>query len=209
MIHSVEQIKRKIRVIKGLLPDAFFKDRSAGFAAIHSIKQSHPPSSDEKKIQALDRLEKKIRASVKQRNDRIKKRPKIVYDANLPIVAKKEEIVRAIKENQAVIISGATGSGKSTQLPKFCVEAGLGIEGMIGCTQPRRIAAISIASRIALEMGERVGGAVGHKIRFEDQTSDSTWVKIMTDGMLLAEPKATPTCRNMTSSLWMRPMNGA
>jgi len=102
------------------------------------------------------------------------------------------EIVRSVQKYQVVIISGETGCGKSTQIPKMCLEAGRGRRGRVGCTQPRRIAAITIAQRIAQELGEAVGRTVGYKIRFDDKTSPGTRIKILTDGMLLAETASDP-----------------
>jgi ATP-dependent helicase HrpA len=101
--------------------------------------------------------------------------------------SRREEIAAAIRDSQVVVVSGETGSGKSTQLPKICLEIGRGVSGMIGHTQPRRIAARSIASRVAEELGTSVGQKVGFKIRFTDATSNDTLVKVMTDGVLLAE----------------------
>lgn len=121
--------------------------------------------------------------------------PGRVYDPALPIVAKKDEIIRAIAENRVVIISGETGSGKTTQIPKFCLDAGRGRTGLIGCTQPRRIAAVTVAGRIAEELGETVGDTVGYKIRFTDRTSRHAVIKIMTDGILLAETLHDPFLR--------------
>jgi len=112
---------------------------------------------------------------------------KIGYPEELPITAWREEILEAIRDHQVVIVAGETGSGKSTQIPKLCLELGRGVEGTIGHTQPRRIAARSIADRIAEEIGTTVGEAVGYAVRFSDQTGDSTLVKVMTDGLLLAE----------------------
>ncbi|GBC60441.1 RNA polymerase subunit sigma-70 [Desulfonema ishimotonii] len=140
----------------------------------------------------LAELEKRIHFSIEKRAWRRKNRPRPVYDSELPIVAKKEEIVRAISENRVVIISGETGSGKTTQIPKFCLEAGRGIDGRIGCTQPRRIAAMTVSGRIAEELGEDPGQSVGHKIRFQDQTGENAFIKIMTDGILLAETQGDP-----------------
>ncbi len=105
----------------------------------------------------------------------------------LPIAARKDEIINAVRNNSVVIISGETGSGKTTQIPKMMLEAGLGSAGVIGCTQPRRIAAQTVASRIAQELGEDLGCTVGYKIRFDDRSSPDCAVKIMTDGILLAE----------------------
>jgi ATP-dependent helicase HrpA len=112
---------------------------------------------------------------------------KISYPAALPISQRKDEIAAAIRDNQVIIVAGETGSGKTTQLPKICLELGRGVAGQIGHTQPRRIAARTVAERIAEELGTEVGTAVGYKVRFTDKSSDSTLVKVMTDGILLAE----------------------
>jgi ATP-dependent helicase HrpA len=109
------------------------------------------------------------------------------YDDALPIAEKRAEIRALIEKHQVVILCGETGSGKTTQLPKICLELGRGIHGMIGCTQPRRIAARTLASRLAHELGRSGSGDVAYKIRFNDKTSDDTFVKVMTDGVLLAE----------------------
>ncbi|MBW2521506.1 MAG: DEAD/DEAH box helicase, partial [Deltaproteobacteria bacterium] len=118
------------------------------------------------------------------------KTSKISYPAELPITAHREEILNAITASPVVIISGDTGSGKTTQLPKICLEAGRGREKMIGCTQPRRIAAITVADRVARELGAASSFLVGHKIRFQDKTTKSTRIKFMTDGILLAETRS-------------------
>lgn len=113
--------------------------------------------------------------------------PKLNYPSQLPVSAQREAIVKAIRENQVVIIAGETGSGKTTQIPKMCLEAGCGIRGMIGHTQPRRIAARAVATRIAQELGQALGESVGYKVRFTDVTSERCLIKLMTDGILLAE----------------------
>jgi ATP-dependent helicase HrpA len=112
--------------------------------------------------------------------------PEITYP-DLPITAKRDEIAAAINENQVVVVAGETGSGKTTQLPKICLELGRGVRGMIGHTQPRRLAARTVAQRIADELHVPLGEAVGYAVRFTDQVSDRTLVKLMTDGILLAE----------------------
>ena len=114
------------------------------------------------------------------------------YPEDLPITGRKEDILAAVAANQVVIVAGETGSGKSTQLPKMCLEAGRGTSGMIGHTQPRRIAARSIAERVAEELGATLGGPVGYKVRFTDRVGDGTLVKVMTDGVLLAELHSDP-----------------
>ena len=113
--------------------------------------------------------------------------PKITYPEDLPITARKADIAAAIRDHQVVIVAGETGSGKTTQLPKICLELGRGVEGMIGHTQPRRIAARSVAERIAEELHTELGTAVGYQVRFADHSSANTLVKVMTDGILLAE----------------------
>ncbi|MGB0141819.1 MAG: helicase-related protein, partial [Luminiphilus sp.] len=111
----------------------------------------------------------------------------ISYPEQLPVVARRDEIMRAIAENQVVVIAGETGSGKTTQLPKMCLELGRGREKRIGHTQPRRIAARAVSSRIAEELNTTVGGLVGYQVRFNDDVTEQTAVKVMTDGILLTE----------------------
>ena len=113
--------------------------------------------------------------------------PVISYPAELPVSQVKDEIAAAIRDHQVVIVAGETGSGKTTQLPKICLELGRGVTGQIGHTQPRRIAARSVAERIASELGTELGTAVGYQVRFNDTSSDGTLIKVMTDGILLTE----------------------
>ncbi|TDN75479.1 ATP-dependent helicase HrpA [Pseudonocardia autotrophica] len=121
------------------------------------------------------------------RDDHPRVAPPISYPPTLPVSARREEIAEAIRDNQVVIVAGETGSGKTTQLPKICLELGRGVHGMIGHTQPRRLAARTVAARIAEELGVELGSTVGWKVRFTDQVGDATMVKLMTDGILLAE----------------------
>ncbi|GGM90811.1 ATP-dependent helicase [Lentzea pudingi] len=113
--------------------------------------------------------------------------PQISYPAELPVSQRKDDIKELIAHNQVVIVAGETGSGKTTQLPKICLELGRGITGQIGHTQPRRIAARTVAERVAEELGTKLGDTIGYKVRFTDQSGDETLVKLMTDGILLAE----------------------
>ncbi|MGD9995344.1 MAG: ATP-dependent helicase, partial [Ilumatobacteraceae bacterium] len=105
----------------------------------------------------------------------------------LPIAERRDDLIAALRDHQVVVVAGETGSGKSTQLPKLCLELGRGIDGIIGHTQPRRVAARTIAERISDEMGVELGTAIGYAVRFTDRTADETVVKVMTDGILLAE----------------------
>lgn len=111
----------------------------------------------------------------------------IDWSADLPVLAVRDELIAAIAQHQVVIVAGETGSGKTTQLPKICLAAGRGRHGLIGHTQPRRIAARTVATRIAEELGTTLGAGVGYKVRFTDQTAETTYLKLMTDGVLLAE----------------------
>jgi ATP-dependent helicase HrpA len=126
---------------------------------------------------------------------RLAARPAIAYDDELPVSAKRGEIAEAIAKNQVVIVCGETGSGKTTQLPKICLELGRGANGLIGHTQPRRIAARATATRIAQELKSELGRAVGFKIRFTDRVSPDSYIKLMTDGILLAETQGDPQLR--------------
>ncbi|MFT7640831.1 MAG: ATP-dependent helicase HrpA, partial [Pirellulaceae bacterium] len=135
----------------------------------------------------IAKLVEQLKSSVEIRQRRRDRLPKPTFDTELPVCQRREEIADAIRDNQVVILCGETGSGKSTQLPKICLTLGRGVDGIIGHTQPRRVAARAVATRVAEELGTTLGKGVGFKIRFTDQTSDTTYVKLMTDGILLAE----------------------
>jgi len=137
--------------------------------------------------QQLNRLLEQARASAQLLSKRRACLPTPNYPEELPISERRAEILAAIQNNPVVVIAGETGSGKTTQLPKICLEAGRGLKGKIAVTQPRRVAALSISRRIAEELELEYGRHVGCKIRFRDQTSPETYIKVMTDGMLLAE----------------------
>ncbi|MFM7524549.1 MAG: ATP-dependent RNA helicase HrpA, partial [Betaproteobacteria bacterium] len=121
--------------------------------------------------------------------------PAVEFPDELPVSARREEIAAALASNQVVIVSGETGSGKTTQLPKICLSIGRGVNGLIGHTQPRRIAASSTAKRIAQELGSPPSQHVGYKVRFNDTLSEGAWIKLMTDGILLAETQGDPLLR--------------
>ncbi|WP_373054660.1 ATP-dependent RNA helicase HrpA, partial [Thioalkalivibrio sp.] len=163
-------------------------------------RQKHGQPFDRMARTLAERLATTEGAGPQAGNDeRTRLRPQPVYAGDLPIHAERERIVAAIREHPVLVLCGETGSGKTTQLPKLCLEAGRGETGLIGHTQPRRIAARSVASRIAEELGTTLGGdrdsTVGFKVRFADQTGPNNWVKLMTDGMLLAELAHDPDLR--------------
>lgn len=159
---------------------ALLGDRHRLRRQLHELRK-HPDAV--KQAQWAERLQQSC-AKVEARRLSI---PAIRYDDSLPIAAKRDEIKAAIAKHQVVVIAGETGSGKTTQLPKICLELGRGVHGLIGHTQPRRIAARSVATRVAEELSTPLGELVGYQVRFEDQSTDSTLIKLMTDGILLAE----------------------
>ncbi|HWU77437.1 MAG TPA: ATP-dependent RNA helicase HrpA [Rhodanobacter sp.] len=148
---------------------------------------SHRP--DPSKLAAL---QADIERSAARRRARVAAKPAIRLDESLPISARGEDIIKLIREHQVVVIAGETGSGKTTQLPKLCLAAGRGEAGMIGCTQPRRLAARSVARRVAEELDTPLGEIVGFQVRFNDQVSGRSLIKFMTDGILLAETQGDP-----------------
>ncbi len=135
----------------------------------------------------IDALAAKIAVSIQHRQTRLENLPAQNYPDELPVSQRRDDIAAAIRDHQVVIVAGETGSGKTTQLPKICLGLGRGVAGFIGHTQPRRLAARSVASRIAEELGTPLGEAVGYKVRFSDHTKTSSYIKLMTDGILLAE----------------------
>jgi ATP-dependent helicase HrpA len=161
-----------------------FRQRLQGLVRARTNGRENP--------QALVKLASDIERSALRRTRRAAVRPRPTFPPELPISERREEIARALSTSQVVVVCGETGSGKSTQLPKICLELGRGVAGLIGHTQPRRIAARSVAQRLADELGSELGGAVGFKVRFSDQTAPHTHVKVMTDGVLLAEIQSDP-----------------
>jgi ATP-dependent helicase HrpA len=143
----------------------------------------NPAARDE----AFGQVDAELTAAAAGVEARRRAMPAVSYPPELPVSQRKDEIAAVIRDSQVVIVAGETGSGKTTQLPKICLELGRGVTGQIGHTQPRRIAARTVAQRIAEELGTEVGGAVGYQVRFTDKASDDTFVKVMTDGILLTE----------------------
>ncbi|MBO3742836.1 ATP-dependent RNA helicase HrpA [Actinoplanes flavus] len=142
---------------------------------------------DAARATVLAEIEGEVERARLRLESRIASAPRITYPEGLPVSARKDDIAEAIRDHQVVVVAGETGSGKTTQIPKICLELGRGIRGQIGHTQPRRIAARTVAERIAEELDRPLGSTVGYKVRFTDQVSDDTLVKVMTDGILLAE----------------------
>jgi ATP-dependent helicase HrpA len=190
---TAAETARLLRRIRDLAEEAMLRDKAWAGRRLRQLQQRAERSGGAGKVVVdLALLAERLEASVRERRFRLSHRPPLNYPPELPIASKRAEIVRAIEKNPAVIISGETGCGKSTQIPKMCLEAGCGAAGIVACTQPRRIAAVTIAHRIAQELGEPLGRSVGYKIRFQDRTSRGASIKIMTDGMLLAETQGDP-----------------
>ncbi|RVU83589.1 ATP-dependent RNA helicase HrpA [Leucothrix sargassi] len=136
---------------------------------------------------AIEKMQQAIDASCARREHRLENLPKPSYPPELPVSDRRDDILKCIRENQVTILCGETGSGKTTQIPKMCLELGRGVDGLIAHTQPRRIAARSVASRIAEELNSPLGDIVGYKVRFNEEGSDDNYIRLLTDGILLAE----------------------
>ena len=173
-----------IKQLTHQLPHCLNQDR-------HVLKRQLDRCRSKKSPEELNALASRIERSVAARNKRLASIPPLTFP-DLPVTGKKDDIAKLIQENQVVIVCGETGSGKTTQLPKICLSLGRGAAGFIGHTQPRRIAARTVADRIAEELGEPMGKSVGYKIRFNDKTHAESLVKLMTDGILLAESQNDP-----------------
>jgi ATP-dependent helicase HrpA len=180
----------RVAEIRQLLPQAMLPDWvRLGGRMVRLLRDQHHPQTHEKLLQ---RIYEQVLASVALRLERQANVPQVAYPPELPVATRRDDIVAAIRAHQVVIIAGETGSGKTTQIPKMCLEAGLGINAKIGCTQPRRVAALSISRRIAEKLQVNWGREVGCKIRFDDRSSPETYIKLMTDGILLAETQGDP-----------------
>ena len=169
--------------LSNLLDACLIKDRLRLQNGLRKLNLNTLKETDQAWLDWANRVQASIQQVEKRRNSV----PKIEYDDSLPVAAKKEELVQLVRDNQVVVIAGETGSGKTTQIPKICLEAGLGLRGKIGCTQPRRLAARSVSERIAEELGGKLGDIVGYQVRFLDLVKAHSLIKVMTDGILLAE----------------------
>ncbi|MFF0814060.1 ATP-dependent RNA helicase HrpA [Rhodococcus sp. NPDC003318] len=165
------------RELTRLLPDLTLRDE-------HRLRRKLDRARSPEALAALEREITTARARIATRRAAV---PATTYPEALPVSARRDDIAAAIEAHQVVIVAGETGSGKTTQIPKICLDLGRGIRGLIGHTQPRRLAARTVAERIAEELGTDLGDTVGYTVRFTDQVSDGTLVKLMTDGILLAE----------------------
>ncbi len=182
---QLEQLRRQLNQV-------MHSDRISLRRQLDRLARSHKKMDDERIVGHLEDLEGLIQNARARRQNRVEGRPRLNDLDHLPITAAKAAIVDSIRSHPVTIISGETGSGKTTQIPKFCLAAGRGIDGKIACTQPRRIAATTVAGRIAEELGEALGGSVGYKIRFQDKTDPQAYIKVVTDGILLAETQGDP-----------------
>jgi len=176
----VSEVSQQLSSLKPKLEQVTTRDRYRLVRAYHDCIKTAEAS-------ATAKFEQLLQASLDKVSARKASLPVPTFPQSLPISQKREDIAKAINDHQVVIIAGETGSGKTTQLPKICLSVGLGARGMIGHTQPRRIAARSVANRIAEELNSPLGDVVGYQVRFTDQVSDNTAIKLMTDGILLAE----------------------
>ena len=167
------------------LIDIMLVDKRRLSARIHGIGKIKSQEAQQAVAAEIQQQIEQARLRVEQRKSAVKN--PIVFPESLPVSQRKAEIEKLLSEHQVIVVAGETGSGKTTQLPKMCLELGLGNLGTIGHTQPRRIAARSVAARIAEELQTELGDLVGYKVRFNDQISDNTQIKLMTDGILLAE----------------------
>ncbi|MGL0932174.1 ATP-dependent RNA helicase HrpA [Vibrio vulnificus] len=170
--------------LRKALSQCLIKDR---FRLSKRIAGASKINKESARNAVFDEIALDIAKSMMEVEQRSRYQPKIEYPEILPVSQKKDDIADAIAHHQVVIVAGETGSGKTTQLPKICAELGRGKFGLIGHTQPRRLAARSVANRIAEEMETQLGDFVGYKVRFNDQISENTQIKLMTDGILLAE----------------------
>jgi len=177
-------VQDQIKNLEVRISQCLTRDRYRFGQALQRIRNA---KATDKAPAMIEALEAKLSKSCDQVTERRARIPKVEYDTNLPVVQRLDEIKEAIATHQVVIIAGETGSGKTTQIPKICLSLGRGGQGTIGHTQPRRIAARSVANRIAQELRSEPGQIVGHKIRFSDQVKNTGLVKVMTDGILLAE----------------------
>ncbi|MFC0003668.1 ATP-dependent RNA helicase HrpA [Micromonospora siamensis] len=173
-----------VRELHRRLPDLMFRDQRRLQRRLDGVRRLRDPQRRESALVEITAEMDRAQARLASRRAAV---PTITYPPQLPVSERRDDIAAAIRDHQVVIVAGETGSGKTTQLPKICLELGRGITGLIGHTQPRRLAARTVADRIAEELGTELGDVVGYKVRFTDQVGENSLVKLMTDGILLAE----------------------
>lgn len=186
--HQCSPIMSDLKEIQKQIASAMLVDQFALRRSIRSIQNAQKAKKPFDR--SLEKLTARLEKSVRLREQRAQSVPKITYPADLPVAGRKDEIAAAIDKHQVIVVCGETGSGKSTQLPKIALELGRGIAGTIGHTQPRRIAARSIATRLAEELKCEVSKQVGYRIRFNDASGPQTLIRLMTDGIMLAETQS-------------------
>lgn len=173
-----------IDALQERLPEVMLRDQHRLRRRLDGARKVRDPAARQAVLEQIAADIEAAEHRLARRRDAV---PDIGYPPALPVSQRKDDILTAVRDHQVVVVAGETGSGKTTQLPKICLELGRGVRGLIGHTQPRRLAARSVAERIAEELGAPLGGMVGYKVRFTDQVGDDTLVKLMTDGILLAE----------------------
>ncbi|MDQ1673236.1 MAG: ATP-dependent helicase HrpA, partial [Frankiaceae bacterium] len=182
-----------LRLLRRRLGEVSLKDERRLARRLDGLRKQR----DEAKLtRALSAIEQEIEASARRVASRAASVPTLAFPEELPVSQQRDALADAIRDHQVVIVAGETGSGKTTQLPKICLELGRGVRGQIGHTQPRRLAARTVAERIASEVGTPLGETVGYQVRFSDHSTDRTLVKLMTDGILLAEIQRDRMLRN-------------
>ncbi len=177
-------MKPPLAGLRARLPELMLRDQHRLRRRIDGVQKMRDAA---RRAKAAEEIAADVEAAERRVERRRRAVPAVTYPADLPVARKKDDILAAVRDHQVVIVAGETGSGKTTQIPKVCLELGRGVLGSIGHTQPRRLAARTVADRIAEELGTELGDAVGYKVRFTDRSGDDTLVKLMTDGILLAE----------------------
>src|SRR4051812_5236045 len=181
-----------VAALRARLADVTLRDEHRLRRRLDKLRRATDPArraADLKRLVAdIERAEARVEA-------RPAAAPRVEYPPERPVSARRDDLPAAIRDHQVVVVAGETGSGKTTQLPKMCLELGRGVRGAIGHTQPRRLAARTVAERIADELRVPLGAAVGYAVRFSDRSSEDTLVRVMTDGLLLAEVKRDPLLR--------------
>ncbi|MGQ4877463.1 ATP-dependent RNA helicase HrpA [Billgrantia sp. LNSP4103-1] len=187
------QDRAELERLEGALEGVMLRDREALARRLNGLKRRLREGKPADR--GLAEVARSVERSAALAARRTAQRVAFNYPPELPVVERRDDILAALRDHQVVVVAGETGSGKTTQLPKLCLELGLGRRGLVGHTQPRRLAARSVAARLAEELEVPLGEQVGYQVRFTDQTGDDTLVKLMTDGILLAETRHDPELR--------------